>query len=211
MDRPDALPVIGTVAARTLVEMLDPGVWPAALHATGRPALVVGPNVVEGSRPSGSAGDSGHRRARNPGALAQAACTWADTFDTTVSVVDVVGEGGLARREAQYTLREVSHAMRRNELPARDTRSSMPMTWPMRFATSNAAHRRSLPSPRVTGPRRTACTGALLVTWCARRTCRSFSCRPTELLSVEPGTGRARGASRRSGSLRSSGASVSTR
>ena len=83
VDRTDALAVIGTAAARTLAEVLDPGVWPAALHATGRPALVVGPKVVEGvvrlDRLVVAVTAS-----RQPRRFAQAVCTWADTFDRDV-------------------------------------------------------------------------------------------------------------------------------
>jgi nucleotide-binding universal stress UspA family protein len=117
VDRPDALPVIGTAAARTLAEMLDPGVWPPTLHATGRPALVVGPKVVEGDvRPDRLV--MAVTASTQPRALARAVCTWADTFDAIVSVVDMVGQGGLASGEAQYTLREVSLALRCRDLPA---------------------------------------------------------------------------------------------
>ena len=208
-DRPDALPVIGTAAARTLAEMLDPGVWPAALHATGRPALVVGPNVVErGVRPDRLV--MAVTASTQPRALAQAVCTWADTFDAAVSVVDVVGEGGLARGEAQFTLREVSLALRRRDLPApisvvhaddlADALCDLSRRSPAILAittghwtTPDRVHR-SLARDVV----RSANVPILLV--------------PTgELLSVEPGTDRARGSSQRHGPPRSRGASVSTR
>ena len=117
VDRPDALPVIGTAAARTLAEMFDPGVWPAALHANGPPALVVGPNVVDGAVRLDRLVMAVNVSTRTRG-LAEAVCTWADTFDAAVSVVDVLGEGGLASGEAQFTLREVSLALRRRDLPA---------------------------------------------------------------------------------------------
>jgi len=200
VDRPDALPVIGTAAARTLAEMLDPGVWPAALHATGRPALVVGPKVVEGvvrlDRLVVAVTAS-----TQPRCLAQAACTWADTFDATVSVVDVVGEGGLAKGEAQYTLREVSLALRRNDLPAaisvvhaddladalRDLSRRSPAILAIttgHWTGTDRVHR-SLARDVV----RSANVPILLVPTNGR-------------LSVEPGTGPARGASRPSGSPR---------
>ena len=137
----------------------------------------------------------------HPQRLAQAVCTWAETFDAAVSVVDVVGDGGLARGEAQFTLREVSFALRLRDLAApisvvhaddladalRDLSRRSPAIIAIttgHWTTPDRVHR-SLARDVV----RSANVPILLVPTNGR-------------LTVEPGTGPDRGASRPSGSPR---------
>src|SRR3954452_20255563 len=93
-ERPDALPIIGTSAPGPLLELFDPGVWETVLAATGRPALLVGPHATDGgvaSRPL----LIGVTPGADPRRLADVASRWTDTFDVGVSVLDLLGEGGL--------------------------------------------------------------------------------------------------------------------
>jgi nucleotide-binding universal stress UspA family protein len=109
-DRPDALPVIGTAAPGPLAELFAPGVWEGVLGATGRPALLVGPHVVDAaiaSRPLVIGVTPGADASR----LADTAGRWSETFDVDVSVVDLLGEGGLAEPRAQSLLRDVSSSL----------------------------------------------------------------------------------------------------
>jgi nucleotide-binding universal stress UspA family protein len=110
LERPTALPVIGTAAAGPIAELFEPGVWEIALGATGRPALMVGPHVGKG----GTGGDRivmAVTASSQPRPLARAVGEWADTFDAEVSVVDVLGRGGLAAPQEQYALRTASRAL----------------------------------------------------------------------------------------------------
>jgi nucleotide-binding universal stress UspA family protein len=116
-DRPDALPIIGTAAPGPLAELLDPGVWEGVLGVTGRTALLVGPNVVDDSiatRPL----LIGVMPGADPSKLADAASRWSETFDVDVSVIDLLGEGGLAEPRAQSLLRDVSSSLRHEGLAA---------------------------------------------------------------------------------------------
>jgi nucleotide-binding universal stress UspA family protein len=115
--RPDALPVIGTAARGALGELLDGGVWQSVLAETGRPALLVGRHVVEGDVEASRMLVAVTEACDSDG-LADAVSDWAETFGATVSVADLLGEGGLARGTAQATLREASSALRRHGILA---------------------------------------------------------------------------------------------
>ena len=85
-DRPGALPVIAMHAEASGV-----GAWERALRATGRPALLVGPNVCDEPLPLERL-DVALTAGADPDHLLTALEEWSESFGATVSLIDIVDE-----------------------------------------------------------------------------------------------------------------------
>jgi hypothetical protein len=115
--RPGALPVIGTAAHGALLETIEPGAWEAAVRATGRTALLVGPAVEADTLPLarlrvGISGGGDHT------ALLAAAAEWSDTVQAAVTLVEVIDQvGGTVELDARHELYAAASALRHRGVP----------------------------------------------------------------------------------------------
>ena len=111
-DRPGALPVISTHS-----EVSGVGAWESALRATGRPALLVGPNVRDEPLPLERL-DVALTEDVDADHLLTALEEWSESFAATVSLVDFVDEvGGAAELASRHSLYAAARSLRHRGLP----------------------------------------------------------------------------------------------